>query len=421
MGNRDEEAFAKTNGHRGSNHRVLIYSHDTYGLGHLRRSLLVAEGLAAENDAPSVLIATGSPRAQAFDLPPGCDTVKLPAVTKASTGEYRPRTLGVGLEELIEVRAEILRAVAQSFSPDLILVDHSPVGMSGELWPLFDDLGSARDRPRMVLGLRDITDDADAVQAEWARAGAWDAIERLYDRILVYGDPALTTTAQDLGLTERFSDKVRLVGYLGRSIQTSTAMNGQPNIVVTAGGGGDGHGLLSGYLSFLERLPARAAFRSTLVTGPFLSRGRQREIRERCRALDQPVEVVSFTNRFEELLSSAAGVVSMAGYNTVVEILATGVPALLVPRVVPRREQLVRARRLAALDGDSLVVTDGPNPDRIGEFVERVIGGTIHRRKGSPVQMDGLSRTVAELREMLGTPGARLSGKRRSKRVAALA
>jgi predicted glycosyltransferase len=381
--------------------RVLIYSHDTYGLGHLRRSLLVAEGLASLPRPPTVLIATGSPRAQAFALPTGCDTLKLPAVTKTPTGDYRPRGLRMPLDELVRLRSDLLRSSARAFRPDVILVDHSPVGMQGELWPLFHDLDKGPTRPVVVLGLRDITDEPGAVEREWDRSGAFEAIRSVYDRILVYGDPRLRTTAQDLRLPERFPDKVKLVGYLARPITGVSYQGNEPTILVTAGGGGDGHQLLSGYLSFLESLPAPARFRSIVVTGPFLSRNRQREVRARCRAIGHGIDVLSFTDRFEAMLASAKGVVSMAGYNTVVEILSAGVPALLVPRRTPRMEQMIRAERLSALDGDSVTFTETADPQAIGRFVHRVIGEPATNGHGPLVGMDGLAGTVSELRGLL--------------------
>ena len=404
--------------------RVLIYSHDTYGLGHLRRSMLVADALTGAAEDTSVLIATGSPRAQAFALPRGCDILKLPAVTKTPDGNYRPRTLRMRLDDLVQLRAELLRSTARSFRPELILVDHSPVGMQGELWSLFHDLNKWTSRPAVVLGLRDITDDPVVVQREWEASGAWDAIGGVYDRILVYGDPRLRTTAQDLRLPERFPGRVKLVGYLARPISPAAQDGEMPTILVTAGGGGDGHHLLTGYLTFLERLQSRDRFRSVLVTGPFLSRSRQREVHERSRALGGAVEVVSFTDRLEDLLARAAGVVSMAGYNTVVEVLSAGLPALLVPRQTPRKEQLLRAERLAAVDGELISVAKEPDPAVIGGFVERAIGRSGSSGHQPPVRMDGLGETVEELRRLLGEfrAGARsVSGSGGGGHVAALA
>jgi predicted glycosyltransferase len=378
--------------------RVLIYSHDTYGLGHLRRSLLIAEGLASSPHFGSTLIATGSPRTQAFSLPSGTDTVKLPAAVKTPQGDYRARTLDLPIDEMVRFRAEILRAVTRSYLPDLILVDHAPAGMLGELHPLFDEFHLWRRRPRLVLGLRDVIDEADRVRTEWDRVGAWRLLDEAYDRVLVYGDPAVPSTAEELGLPNRLPGRVIPVGYLGRSIEHS-ADSSDPYVLVTAGGGGDGHALLRAYVSYLESLPAPAPFRSVLVTGPLLSLRRQREVATRARHTGQAVDVIPFTDRFEDLLGGAAGVVSMAGYNTVMEILSAGIPALLVPRETPRQEQRIRAERLARVTDIEVCRAGRLDAKRIGRFVDRVLAdGHV---EAPPVDLTGVERTARVLGNLL--------------------
>ncbi|MBW3642681.1 MAG: hypothetical protein KY447_07175 [Actinobacteria bacterium] len=380
--------------------RILVYSHDTYGLGHLRRCLRIASGLSRLAPFPSVLIATGSPRAQSFPLPAGCDTLKLPAATKCPDGHYRARSLAIPLNDLVEVRSELLRTAASCFRPDLILVDHAPVGMAGELLPLLEGLDHRR-RPRVVLGLRDVIDEAERVRAEWDRAGAWALLDSVYDAVLVYGDPRLLTTAEELGLPERLRAKVRFVGYLGAraSVSDLARRTSPPNIVVTAGGGGDGHRLLRSYADFLEQVPSPAPFRSVVVTGPLLSERRQEELRRRFSALGHPLELLTFTDRLEELLAGAAGVVAMAGYNTVTEILSARVPALLMPRVEPRREQLLRAERLVRLTGLEMCPPDGDQVAAITEFV----GRALHRgRLPLPaLRLGGVESVAAELARLV--------------------
>jgi predicted glycosyltransferase len=378
--------------------RVLIYSHDTYGLGHLRRSLLIAEGLASVPDFRSTLIATGSPRAQAFALPPGTDTVKLPAVAKTTAGSYRARTLQLSLEDMVRLRAEMIRTVARAFVPDLVLIDHAPAGMLGELRPLFDELSRERHRPRLVLGLRDIIDEAERVRREWDRVGAWELLDNLYDRVLVYGDPAVPTTADELALPARLPGRVVPVGYLGRRMEWAPDL-ADPYILVTTGGGGDGHTVLRAYLSYLEDIRARVPFRSVLVSGPLLSARRQRNIEAHAGAVGHDVQVIRFTDRFEELLGGAAGVVSMAGYNTVAEILASGVPALLVPRETPRLEQRIRAERLVQVADVEVCPAGRLDATRIGRFVDRVLTDGYTTPAG--VDLGGVQRTVRELRGVL--------------------
>ena len=393
--------------------RVLVYSHDTYGLGHLRRCLALAGALVACPSAPTVLIATGSVQATSFSLPQGCDTIKLPAVTKGRAG-YRSRSLRVSLAESVEMRSALLSAAVGSFAPDVLLVDHAPLGMAGELRPVLDRLRRQARRPALVLGLRDVIDEAERVHDEWTAAGAWPAVLGGYDEVLVYGDPAVTTTAQELGLPERLGERLRFTGYLGRPVRPAPPPGPRASVVVAAGGGGDGHRLLRAYASYLEGLPTPAPFRSIVVTGPLASHRRAADLGDRFTAVGSEVEVLRFTDRFEDLLAAASGVVVMAGYNTAVEVLSTGVPALLYPRVAPRREQAIRAERLGAAAGLEVCLPGDGEVERIGRFVERVTASQHHRPPS--VRLDGL-RTAARAIERLALEGPVAASARRHARL----
>ena len=382
--------------------RILLYSHDTYGLGHLRRCLLIARRLSALPGPPSVLLVTGSPRAQSFDLPPGCDTLKLPSATKTPQGTYRARSLETPLSRLVALRSELIRAAACTFEPDLVMIDHAPLGMAGELRSLLGEVSRQRPRPRVVLGLRDIIDDADRVAASWDADQVWDALAGAYDRILVYGDATILTTADELKLPTRLPGKVRFTGYLSGTARPPARPNGEPVVLVTAGGGGDGHHPLRAYADWLGSLPGPARFRSVVVTGPLLSSRRRREVEARFQAVPQPVEVVEFTDHMEDLMAQASAVIAMGGYNTVVEILASGVPALLFPRATPRREQLIRAERLAAVTALDYCAPDDDPVAAIDTFV----GGLLSAPPAAfpSVDLHGLDQVAAEAADLLGLP-----------------
>ncbi len=390
--------------------RILLYSHDTYGLGHLRRNLLLSHRFCQLPEEPGVLVATGSPRTQAFDIPDHCDTFKLPAVSKQPDGTYRARTLPITIEEVTRIRADLIVSAYESFRPHLVLVDHAPTGMGGELVPLFRKLASEspEDRAKLVLGLRDIIDEPDRVRTEWEKADAWRWIDDLYDRILVYGDPNLRTTAEDLGLAERLPGKVRHVGYLGRPSLEEAGLSSPysedepstPMILVTVGGGGDGQRVLRAFAKYLESVPRPAPFRTVMVTGPFLSPARFREIQERVAATGHPVEVYRFTNRLTDYLTSACGVISMAGYNSVTEILAARVPCLLVPREAPRREQSLRVERLHRIVPVQSCPMDSLDRATIDAFVSNCLESP-ERSPAPRVRLDGLTRAAAEVRSLL--------------------
>ena len=150
--------------------RVMLYSHDTFGLGHLRRSRALATAITAADPTSSALILTGSPIAGRFTFPHRVDHVRLPGVTKLADGSYVSRTLGMSIDETTELRAGLIRSTAQQYQPDLLIVDKEPTGFRGELLPTLDMLLD-NGRTRLVLGLRDVLDEPEVLAAEWAQKG----------------------------------------------------------------------------------------------------------------------------------------------------------------------------------------------------------------------------------------------------------
>lgn len=368
--------------------RYLLYSHDTYGLGHFRRCGLLADGLVRADPDNEVLLVTGSPKTQAFSLPERVDTVKLPTATKDEDGSYHPRKLGGSIDALIRLRSSIIRVAAAAYEPDVILIDHAPLGMGGELRGLLDDVEESDRRPTLALGIRDVVDRVDVVDWAWRRDGTWEVLDR-YDEVLVYGDPAVETTAHELGLADRTRARVTHVGYVAPSMPGPG--NDEPFILVTAGGGGDGHNMIRRYLDAVET-GATAGIRSVIVAGPLLSASRRTELDDRASSLPS-VEVIEFTTSMRQLIASATGIVSMAGYNTVVEELSAGTPALLVPRRRPRMEQHIRASRLAPVSHLGHCELEDLSPLQISDFIDAC---TFPAQTDVAVDLTGVD-TVVEL------------------------
>jgi predicted glycosyltransferase len=375
--------------------RVVLYSHDSYGLGHLRRSVTLGAHIAVQSPHNNILLVSGTPRPQAFSLPMGVDLVKIPSVTKDDEGEYRARSLQLPLDEVIALRSRIIEASVSSFTPDVMIVDHVPTGLGNELLPTFERLRNSPSRPRMILGLRDVIDDAARVRVAWDAHGVWETISAEYDDVLVYGDVTLTTTATELSLSERVRCQVRHVGYVVQDVpQRSVPRSDRPTVVVTVGGGGDGHRLLGSYGRFLSELGPRAWFRSVVVVGPLLSPQRRAEIEAVLVGSGAPVEILTFTRDHAALLANADAVVAMGGYNTTCEILAADVPALLVPRAKPRSEQLIRARRLADLSLVEMTTVDELAPARLLRFIEEATARS-HSTAKVPIDLGGAAAVAA--------------------------
>src|SRR3954468_9583732 len=120
--------------------RVLIYSHHTYGLGHLRRSRAIANALVEEWPDVSVVILSGSPVIGNFEFGSGVDYVRVPGVTKLPDGNYRSLNLNLSIDEAVRLREAIILQTAETFAPDLLIVDKEPTGFRGEIVPALERL-----------------------------------------------------------------------------------------------------------------------------------------------------------------------------------------------------------------------------------------------------------------------------------------
>lgn len=331
--------------------RVLIYSHDSFGLGHLRRCRAIAHSLVETDSSVSVLILSGSPIIGSFDFRSRVDFVRIPGVIKLRNGEYVSLSLHIDIEETLAMRSSIIHHTADIFDPDLFIVDKEPLGLRGEVRATLDLLRE-RGTP-MVLGLRDVMDDPSALESEWERKNAVPALSAYYDELWVYGLPQICDPLEGIELPRSVRHRMVYTGYLRRRVgevaAASVDTRGLPDdfLLVTAGGGGDGDDMIDYVLAAYEHDPGPLP-PALIVYGPFMLPERQAAYDARAAHLPK-VRTITFDARLEALMARAKGVVAMGGYNTFCEILSFDKPALILPRTVPRLEQYIRARRAAEL------------------------------------------------------------------------
>ena len=339
--------------------RVLLYSHDTFGLGHLRRSRTIAGALTEANDQLSALILTGSPVAGRFTFPERVDHIRLPGVTKLTDGSYVSEALGLDIDETTALRAGLIRTAVERFAPDLVIVDKEPTGFRGELLQSLEWL-KENTNTKIVLGLRDVLDEAKALAEEWDRKDAVSAMERFYDEIWVYGLRNIYNPLKGLDYPPCVDERMHWTGYLRRDSWGQAERDEEPYILVTPGGGGDGELLVDQVLQAYEADPTLTP-RAHIIYGPFLSGQTRDEFEERVEALNGRVVSLGFDSRMESLMAGAQGVIAMGGYNTFCEILSFDKPAIIMPRKTPRLEQHIRASR-----AEELSLVRMLDPDRDG-------------------------------------------------------
>jgi predicted glycosyltransferase len=377
---------------RYDNARILMYSHDTFGLGHLRRCRAIAHSLVEHARGLSILIISGSTIAGAFDYRARVDFVKIPSVIKLRNGEYTSLDRHIDLQETLMMRQSIIRHTADKFQPDIFIVDKEPLGLRGEVE---DTLAYLKTKGTiLVLGLREVMDAPDLLDAEWKQRDVLPKIGRLYDAIWVYGPPDFYNPLTGLDVPESVSSKLQYVGFLQRELNAEEIPGHRPEgdyILVTPGGGGDGAELIHNVLHAYQQDP-ELTYKAVIVLGPYMPARQRRKLMKKGMKLAS-VKIIEFDNQMEDLVAGAKAVVAMGGYNTYCEILSFDKPALIVPRTVPRQEQLIRARRAAELGLiDMLLPEEAADAHRLAEALKALPARPRPSQSQPKLRLEGLMR-----------------------------
>ncbi len=377
--------------------RIALSSHDSVGLGHVRRNLALAHALTRSlpeltgEEVTGVLI-TGQASATSFPAPPGWDWVVLPSVT-VGEGGYRSRHLSAGIDRVTGMRAGAVAGVLRAFGPDLFVVDRHPFGVHGELLTALRELRAIRPSCVTVLGLRDVLDEPSVARAEFRALGGARAIREHFDAVWVYGDPAVHDPRESGETPPGLAPLIRHTGYLSHGRPSdSTPTVSAPFVLTTVGGGSDGVDIA--LAAAAASVPDGHAH--LIVTGPQMSPADRARVRG---AAGPATEVVESVPDMLGLLRQAAAVVTMGGYNTVCEVMSTSTPTLVVPRCGRRDEQRIRARALERIGAIERVEASVLDSAVVSEFFDRA-----HRTRTdrSGVDLDGLA-AVAPLAAQLLT------------------
>ena len=333
-------------------YNILMYSHDTYGLGHIRRTMAIANHLRDENT--NVLILTGSPLAGRFKFPEQVDFVRIPGMIKHTNDEYKSLSIKIEENQALSIRTNIILATAQTFKPNLFIVDKEPLGLKKEVLPTLEWFKKDHPETRTVLGLRDILDESSVIQKDWQEKNVYSYLNELYSEIWVYGNKEIYNPIEMYNIPKPIHDRVKFTGYIPRKSLCHTKrqtvrkryriMDEDKFVLVTTGGGGDGFEVIDHFLEMHDYYPTSLPFKSMIITGPFMPKPIREELKQRAKKFG--IKTLPFHPRMEELVDAADLVISMGGYNTICEILSQKTPALIIPRESPRKEQLIRAKRL---------------------------------------------------------------------------
>lgn len=401
--------------------RILLYSHDTLGLGHIQRCLKISNWLRSKYPELSILLITGSSQVHRFQIPASVDYIKLPAVRKVDRETYESRFPGASFEHTLRLRTNLILETVRDYAPHLFLVDHSPHGMKGEIMPSLEWLRKNNDACIIALGMRDILDDPLIVIDLWRQQGTFDVMRDFYDRIFIYGDPSVFDPISRYEFPPEIKSKSQFCGYItdydtlnDSSIRRSRTVAGGKKFVVLTVGGGDGWGedLIACFLEIIQERKSDIPFESLILTGPFL--GDDHWDRFKCAARDLPVKILRFVRNTGPFLAQSDLVISTGGYNTITDILSYARKALVVPRIKYRKEQFLRAERMSELGLITLLHPDNISARNLYNCVSDLLTGNddplVEARNRKLIPLDGTLRLAGHLGDIF----AEIESKRKS-------
>jgi predicted glycosyltransferase len=397
--------------------RFLFYSHDGLGLGDVRRSLSIASELAELSPDASVLLVTGTDEVESLGVPARVGILKLPGFQERDDRATSGR-LQIPRGEVRMLRERLLAATAETFQPEVVLVDGHPFGIGGELGPALEIARAFG--ARAVLGLCDVVDDPSTIEVEWHGRGVFSRITTYYSRVLVYGQPDVLDPVHDCSFPHDVRSLTSFCGYVVSAPKRAeppglddahVSLKKRPRVLATAGGGADGYPVLE---AFIEAA-GDANWRATVVAGPECPPSRVGSL-ERV-AADAGVTFRHFVPSLTSEFSSLDALVCMGGYNTLAEAVASGVSTVCVPRVEPRRDQLIRAEAFAKRGLIRLLEPDRLAPEILRTEIEAAI---ISRAFGPRAKLDfgGARRTAHHLMELASLRASRPRSKQKPALVA---
>jgi predicted glycosyltransferase len=330
--------------------KIILYSHDTMGLGHKRRNILIAQALASSALPTEILLITGSHTASDFIKTSGIDCLALPELFKTTDGVYKSKNLNLSFKQITQLRSQIIKETVIQFKPDVLITDNIPRGAGKELNPTLKYL-KGKEKTYCILGLRDILDQPEIVARDWQNVKNEKAIRKYYDEIWVYGDSAIYDIRQQYNFAPDIVNKINYVGYLDQRPRMKYFLSNNHKTLnnfglplgkfalCLLGGGQDGTKLAHAFVQ--AKFPEDMV--GVLVTGPLMA------IEERQKLYNyvsehQHLFLIDYLPEPTLLLAQAERVIAMGGYNTTCEVLSFQKKALILPRIKPRLEQFIRAK-----------------------------------------------------------------------------
>ncbi len=371
--------------------RVFFYVQYLQGVGHLHRTAHIAAAMAQTGFAVD-LVSGGVPVPGL--APDGVRVHQLPPI-RCRDGDFGDLVDvdGAPVDDAFkDRRRDALLDLFRGIRPAALVIEAFPFGrrqMRFELMPLLEAARETSPRPLVVCSVRDVLQTG---RKPGRAQETLDLLDAFFDHVLVHGDPAFARLDMTFPRASEIAEKVQYTGLVGDFAKNAPVSKGSESgeVLVSAGGGATRSEVLLSAAMQARALTNAKDRTWRLLAGPNLPPGAFEELSAR-----KPDGVVLEPNRrdFPDLLASSALSVSQAGYNTVVDVLRCGCPAVLVPYAARgETEQLTRARRMEELGLARVVEPDALSPETLARAIDAALAG--RRPKPVPLDVSGAEKSA---------------------------
>ena len=400
--------------------KILFYCQYLTGMGHLVRSTEIVRSLVKDF---KVCFINGGPSVEGFEIPSSVDVVKLPAIW-IENGKLKAAAGSQSIEEVKESRKNQLIAVFDQFQPDCLVTEFFPFGrhkLFFELIPLLEHMKAAGRSTKIVCSVRDIVGRISLDQEEETIC---KLTSQYFDLILFHSDPKFQTIEESFPRVKDLNCEFKYTGFVAQSSPDYLAVSEpdlvnlnrkKPMILVSVGGGRIGHELIEAMIEASPILEAKIPHQIQIFTGPFMLEERFVQLQQAA-ANRGNVTLQRYTSQLMAYMKQAEISLSLSGYNTTMNILKTGVRALVVPigHYSLDQEQLVRTRKLAEMGAVEVLNPQDLEATALAQCILDSLKKPPMDNTAQIFDLQGAQHTTVFLKELLQSKASNVSTTARS-------
>lgn len=394
---------------------ILMYSNDYNGLGYTTRSLTIASHLAKNLPDVSILLLTDLPIIGRLRIPRNVDYVHLPEIVFYKKKGLENSEINLELQSILKIRKKITKTAIKTFKPQLIIIEHDPLVLPGEMKHTFSFVRKKMSNTKVVWGFPDIFGEPDEVVKKWAREKVYKVLNKICDEIWIHGDPRVFDQVQEYRFPEEIAQKTFYTGYLQaphaihasvEPVEHEHPRVQSPYVLVTAGSGSEGYALIDNYLLFLERLERPLPFWSVIVSGPLMKQDEKKILKKRAHQLPNVV-FHRFSKHILQYLKHADLVVGTGGFNMLYEIMSYQKKALFVPSFDSLKENYLRSQIYHQRGLVDLILPEELSPEVLGQKVVDILSRNISGEsiEYSDISRDGLENILQRVKFLIQSRG----------------